>query len=231
VPSCWGRVTTTVDIWSDGSEVRSLRPVDPGGTARLAGGHPCLLCAGYQDPELHRLGRGRDRRFIDSLPAELRPRTESLLPTSGLDEDDYFAVMAEIGRETAGDLRFDLWFEFPGPQWVSDRFMQRIAERPPVPTPDRRPRQRVALREAPRPSLLRSGHDAPPGGPGILSPRFSIAHGCWLTEAEIAAMARTGAAISHNPSSTRLYAGIAPVLALREAGDRGPRHGRDDAQR
>ena len=54
---------------------------------------------------------------------------------------------------------------------------------------------------------------------GVLSPRFSIAHGVWLTEAEIAVLAETGAAISHNPSSNlRLRVGIAPLNALLESG-------------
>ena len=54
---------------------------------------------------------------------------------------------------------------------------------------------------------------------GVLSPRFSIAHGVWLNDTEIKIMQRTGAAVSHNPSSNlRLRAGIAPLNALLEAG-------------
>ena len=54
---------------------------------------------------------------------------------------------------------------------------------------------------------------------GVLSERFSIAHGVWLTESEIAALVRTGAAVSHNPSSNlRLRAGIAPLNALLGSG-------------
>jgi cytosine/adenosine deaminase-related metal-dependent hydrolase len=54
---------------------------------------------------------------------------------------------------------------------------------------------------------------------GVLSPRFSIAHGVWLSEKEIDILAETGAAISHNPSSNlRLRAGIAPLNALLAAG-------------
>ena len=54
---------------------------------------------------------------------------------------------------------------------------------------------------------------------GVLSERFSIAHGVWLKESEIAALASSGAAVSHNPSSNlRLRAGIAPLNALLAAG-------------
>jgi len=128
--------------------------------------------------------------------------------------------MADIGRETAGDPRFDLWFEFPGPHWVNDRFIQRIA--------DAAAAADTGLQTHVNESIYEKLHAHRAYGRdtvlhlealGILSPRFSIAHGCWLTEAEIDAMARSGAAVSHNPGSNlRLHAGIAPVLALREAG-------------
>jgi cytosine/adenosine deaminase-related metal-dependent hydrolase len=54
---------------------------------------------------------------------------------------------------------------------------------------------------------------------GFLGPRLSIAHGIWMTEEEMEAVAAAGVAVSHNPSSNlRLRAGIAPVLAFRAAG-------------
>ncbi len=54
---------------------------------------------------------------------------------------------------------------------------------------------------------------------GVLSPRFSIAHGVWLTENDIDILAETGASVSHNPSSNlRLHAGIAPLNQLLQAG-------------
>ncbi|HET7715000.1 MAG TPA: amidohydrolase family protein [Bauldia sp.] len=214
-------VTTTVDIWSDGSEAavyaESIRAARRGyGDAGIR----VCFAPGIKTQSFIVWGAGEDGRFIDSLPPTLRPRAESLLPARTLDEDDYFAVMAEIGRETAGDTRFDLWFEFPGPQWVSDDFMQRIAEA--AASAD------TGLQTHVNESLYEKLHGLRFYGRdtmlhlealGVLSPRFSIAHGCWLTEAEIIAMVRTGAAISHNPGSNlRLHAGIAPVLALCAAG-------------
>ncbi|MBE9141375.1 amidohydrolase family protein [Nodosilinea sp. LEGE 07088] len=54
---------------------------------------------------------------------------------------------------------------------------------------------------------------------GVLSPRFSMAHGTWVTAADIDILAATGAAISHNPSSNlRLRAGVAPLNALLAGG-------------
>ena len=54
---------------------------------------------------------------------------------------------------------------------------------------------------------------------GLLSPRFSGAHGVWLDDAEAALLAKTGAGIVHNPlSNLRLGSGIAPIRALADAG-------------
>jgi guanine deaminase len=57
------------------------------------------------------------------------------------------------------------------------------------------------------------------GGLGVLSPRFSGAHGVWLSEAEAGLLAENGACISHNPlSNLRLGSGSAPVRMLADAG-------------
>ncbi|MBI2323170.1 MAG: amidohydrolase family protein, partial [Chloroflexi bacterium] len=54
---------------------------------------------------------------------------------------------------------------------------------------------------------------------GFLSPRVSLAHAVWLTPDDIATVARTGAAIAHNPmSNLNLGSGIAPVPAYLRAG-------------
>ena len=54
---------------------------------------------------------------------------------------------------------------------------------------------------------------------GLLSPRFSGAHGVWLSQAEMDLLARHGAGVSHNPTSNlRLGSGLAPLRRLAEAG-------------
>lgn len=54
---------------------------------------------------------------------------------------------------------------------------------------------------------------------GLLSPRFSGAHGVWLSADEAARLAGQGAGIVHNPlSNLRLGSGTAPVRALADAG-------------
>ena len=42
-------------------------------------------------------------------------------------EDDYFGVIDDLWRTYRAHDRIDVWFAPPGPQWVSDAFMQRIA--------------------------------------------------------------------------------------------------------
>jgi guanine deaminase len=53
----------------------------------------------------------------------------------------------------------------------------------------------------------------------VLSPRFSGAHGVWLSDTEMSLLADHGASISHNPTSNlRLGSGIAAVARLRASG-------------
>jgi 5-methylthioadenosine/S-adenosylhomocysteine deaminase len=54
---------------------------------------------------------------------------------------------------------------------------------------------------------------------GFLGPRVIGAHGVWLTDADIAIVKRSGAAISHNPASNmKLASGVAPVPKYLAAG-------------
>ena len=56
-------------------------------------------------------------------------------------------------------------------------------------------------------------------GLGVLSERSTLAHGIWLTDSDIEALARAGASIAHNPiSNQKLGAGIAPLRKLLDAG-------------
>ena len=70
----------------------------------------------------------------------------------------------------------------------------------------------------------RKAHGKPPAqylaGLGILSPNAVAAHGCWLDDQEVRAVAGAGAAIAHCPiSNMKLATGRAmPLTALRAAG-------------
>lgn len=56
---------------------------------------------------------------------------------------------------------------------------------------------------------------------GLLDERVTLAHCVWLDDEEIAILARTGAAVSHNPvSNLKLASGIARIPEMRRAGVR-----------
>ena len=166
-------------------------------------------------------GAGEDEAFLARLPAAARADAEARLPgADAMDEDDYFGIMDELGRTYADHPRIELWYGPPGPQWVSDEFLQRIVEAAAG--------HGVGVQTHVAESFYEKLHGPRAYGKptvlhlrdlGVLGPRFSIAHGVWLSEAEIEAMAETGAAISHNPSSNlRLRAGVAPLNAMLDAG-------------
>jgi cytosine/adenosine deaminase-related metal-dependent hydrolase len=54
---------------------------------------------------------------------------------------------------------------------------------------------------------------------GVLSERLTIAHGIWLTDADIACLTEAGTAVAHNPvSNLKLGSGLMRLAALRRAG-------------
>lgn len=160
---------------------------------------------------------GNDSAFVDSLPAEVRADAQNLLPDgSKMGEEDYFDIVDIHHQKYKHDPRVDVWFAPPGPQWVSDDFIQRIAQQADAYDCGVQTHVNESFYEklyGPRAygkDTVLHLHDL-----GVLSPRFSLAHGVWLTEAEIEVLADTGAALSHNPSSNlRLRAGIAPLNTL-----------------
>jgi len=166
-------------------------------------------------------GAGEDDRFIASLPESVRPYAQTMLPDNAyISEDEYFQIMESIWREYSGNQRIELWFGPPGPQWVSDEFMLRIAQTAESWDTGVQTHVDESIYEMIHGPRFYARHTMLHLGElGVLSPRFSIAHGVWLTREEIAVMARTGACLSHNPSSNlRLRAGIAPLNALLDAG-------------
>jgi len=184
-------------------------------------GMRAVTAAGFTTQSFLVSGAGEDARFVSSLPASVRSLARALMPSDDwITEDEYFDVMHDLWDAYRDHARVGLWFGPPGPQWVSDAFMTRIAEHA--------QRWDTGIQTHVDESIYEMIH-----GPrfygrhtmlhldalGVLGPRFSIAHGVWLTEEEIAVMAETGTSVSHNPSSNlRLRAGIAPLNGLLEAG-------------
>lgn len=186
-----------------------------------ASGIRAVTAAGFTTQSYLVSGVGEDERFIASLPEAVRPYARMMLPDdTRITENEYFQVMESVWTEYRDHPRIGLWFGPPGPQWVSDEFMMRIAERAESLDTGIQTHVDESIYEMIHgPSFYGKHTMLHLNELGVLSPRFSIAHGVWLTREEIAVMAETGASISHNPSSNlRLRAGIAPLNGLLEAG-------------
>lgn len=212
-------VTSVVDVHSDSGTPQTY---DANARAALAGydaaGLRVAFAIGVTTQCFLVAGKGEDERFLASLPDDdLRRFAASRLPPAGsIDEDGFFGVFDGLRESYRDHPRIELWFAPPGPQWVSDAFMQRIAEAA--------ARCDTGIQTHVTESLYEMLHGPRHYGKptlhhlhelGVLGPRFSIAHGVWLTESEIDLLAETGAALCHNPSSNlRLRAGIAPLNAL-----------------
>jgi cytosine/adenosine deaminase-related metal-dependent hydrolase len=162
-----------------------------------------------------------DEAFVNSLPDALQQQLTTLMPlTPPLSPDDYLSLITDLVKHYHPHPHIDVWFGPPGPQWVSDELMVQIAD------------AASQLNTQIQTHAVESFHEKLLGPKfygksviahlealGVLSPRFSIAHGTWVTEDDIAILAQAGAAISHNPSSNlRLRAGVAPLNAMLAGG-------------
>jgi cytosine/adenosine deaminase-related metal-dependent hydrolase len=174
-----------------------------------------------QNPLVNTSGPDETHGFLDGLPADARGAAASLTPGPGdMQPGEYLGLMDDLWQHRAEHPKVDIWFGPPGPFWVSDGFLVRIAERARAYGTGIQTHVSESFYEklyGPRtygqPVMLHL-RDL-----GILSPRFTLAHAVWMTEAEIAALVETGTAVSHNPSSNlRLRAGIAPARTMLEAG-------------
>lgn len=213
-------VTAVVDMFSGGGTEESFAAgVGDALAAYEESGLRAAVAAGVSSRSL--LVAGEDEAFVNALGPGVRPLAERRLSAGArFSEDAYFDIMADLGRRYAAHSRISLWFGPPGPQWVSEAMMVRIAEAA--------ERLDCGIQTHALESFYEKLHGPRAYGKptllhlrdlGVLSPRFSIAHGVWLTEDEIEVLAESGAAVSHNPSSNlRLRAGIAPVNALLAAG-------------
>jgi cytosine/adenosine deaminase-related metal-dependent hydrolase len=157
--------------------------------------------------------------YADPAPlfADLSPADAELLRQRGrraLPPDRAIAAVAEIAAFT--HATFDVQYGPVGPQWVSDGALKAIAKA----SADTGRRIHMHLFET---RAQREWADAAyPDGLigwldeiGFLSPRLTVAHGVWLSEAECALLGERGVTVSINTSSNlRLRSGIAPVARL-----------------
>lgn len=173
----------------------------------------------YQSFLVH--GPGQDEAFLQSLPVVLAQKVRQMVPTADLlPPADYLALVSDLAKSHHAHPHVDVWFGPPGPQWVSDDLMVKIAEAAANLGTGIQTHVTESIYEkllGPKfygQSVIQHLFDL-----GVLSPRFSMAHGVWVTEADIRLLAQTGASISHNPSSNlRLRAGVLPLNALLASG-------------
>lgn len=173
--------------------------------------------ASYESLLVH----GEDEAYLNSLPADLRQRLETLSPPEQpLSKSDYLDIMTDLVQQYQSHPHIDVWFGPPGPQWVGDELLIQIVD------------AAKRLNTQVQTHAVESFHEKLIGPRfhgksviahladlGVLSPQFSIAHGVWITEKDIEILANTGAPVSHNPSSNlRLRAGIAPLNAMLAGG-------------
>ena len=192
-------------------------------TARLdayeASGLRGVLCPGvsFESRLIHR----EDQAFLASLPADLAARaTAAFLDRDAGTPDDYLAIVKGLIERASSMTRASVAYGPPGPQWVGDDLMVRIAEaaeRFDVGIQTHAMESYYERLESPRAygmSLFERYREL-----GVLSPRLSFAHAVWASEADIAVLAETGAAVSHNPSSNlRLRSGVMPLNGMTAAG-------------
>ncbi len=211
-------VTAVVDVVSGGG---SASGYDANLRARLKAhreaGLRVAFASGISDQSHLVHGAGADQAFIDSLPAEAQGAARALMPGPGqLDQDDYFAILGALRDEARADPLIDIWLGPPGPQWVSDPFWERIGSTAEAWDCGIQTHLNESFYEKLH-APLDYGREsvAHLQALGLLGPRLSLAHGVWLSEAEISLLAESGTAVSHNPSSNlRLRAGIAPLNTL-----------------
>ncbi|MFP4643756.1 MAG: amidohydrolase family protein [Spirochaetales bacterium] len=164
---------------------------------------------------------GEDRKFLASLPDPLRELAERRLPgPEAISTEEYFESMRTHFNRWRDHSRVSLWFGPPGPQWVHDETLVRMGEVSSETGMNIQTHLEESVYEkfaGPRMTGRRVVEHL--DTLGVLGPRFSCAHGVWLSDTEIELLAARGAAISHNPSSNlRLRSGIAPLNALIAAG-------------
>ena len=215
-------VTSVLDVASIGGSVEdSEREMDACLSAYEEAGIRVAFAPGAKYDSFLVHGKGQDEAFLETLPADLQQQVRKHTPLQqGLSSDDYLAVMTAAVKQYQAHPAIDVWFGPPGPQWVGDELLLKIVERA------------NALETGVQTHVLESFYEKEMGPRfygksviahlhelGVLNPRFSMALGVWVSEADIELLAQTGASISHNPSSNlRLRAGIAPLTALMKGG-------------
>ena len=161
---------------------------------------------------------GDNKSFFSSLPQHVQTLLSSPPPLS---PGDYLDVVRELHAQHQEPL-CHIGLGPVGPQWCTTDLLQRIhqtAEELGVPVHIHSLEsvlQKIHGLTALGRSHIRFMHDI-----GFLGPEVVLAHCVWATESDIQLLAKSGAGVTHQPSSNlRLRSGIAPVFHMLQAGVR-----------
>lgn len=189
--------------------------------AYVDAGMRVTFCVGAMDRGFLVYPEHRRSALLDAMP----PRAKEFLDTrrhapyaGGAEET--IALMRRLQADFGTHPLVNLAYGPAGPEWVSDNLLAAL-------TSDANkhglgmhmhllesPVQARAARESHPEGLLRHLEKV-----GALGPRTVIAHGVYLSGADIQVISRTRTVLAHNPGSNlRLSNGIAPLAELLSAG-------------
>jgi 5-methylthioadenosine/S-adenosylhomocysteine deaminase len=203
-------ITTTVHshIYLDGPVEGLASSVRPVIEAYRDSGMRCAFTLGIRDR--NSFSFASDEEFIASLPPALRDTANLRSARHYIAIDEYLGLIRDLAASyPAVDFQLSPW----NPIFCSDKLLEDLA------LASRREGWRIQTH------LNETRHQAAYGlrqhgkswvqylkGIGMLTERFSGAHGVWLEEGDIEAFAQSGAQVVYNPSSNlRLLSGVAPV--------------------
>lgn len=217
-------------IESGVTTVQHLHGWVPGGLAQIGKAAEAVIRA-YRDigmrvsysfavRDQNRLVYGDDDAFTASLPADLQPLLRRHFERVSVPLEDHFTLYEELRARHAAASRTAIQLAPANLHWCSDRALERLAE---ISARDQVPLHMHLLETAYQKEYARRRT----GGSavahlhrfGLLSPRMTLGHGVWLTEADLELIAATGTCICHNCSSNlRLRSGVAPLNAFERCG-------------
>ena len=161
----------------------------------------------------NRLVYEADRDFVGRVPPELRPALDAYFARFTLSLADQIAIFEDLLLRHGQGERIAVQIAPANLHWLSDAALEAaagMAERTGLPV-------HMHVLETPYQKAYAAKRT---GGSalayldrfGLLNPTFTIGHGVWMTEDDIALAVERGVCICHNCSSNfRLKSGIAPV--------------------
>lgn len=166
------------------------------------------------------LSYGHTDRLLNLLPESDRSAVEQLWNQPPRSPQEQLQLIDDLAATCRDDDRITIQYGPRGPQWCSPELLEAIAEA--SANTGRRVHMHVLetryqreWADAHYPQGLITYLDEI----GLLSPRLTIAHGIWLTPAEMERIAERGVIVSVNTSSNlRLRSGLAPYRQLVQSG-------------